>query len=987
MLDVRLAVETATCPRTTCPSLPIGDDVTWDRVRVLSADAAARLRSGLDLDALHLSALLGLLWADSAGNSIRRAVSSLRTVTRLSARSARALTDLSAALLVQAERTGSAEDLAEAVDAAVRSRALDSTSAATRFDLALGLDRLGLEAQAAWAWQDYLRVDSTSDWANAARRGWRTANEWLTVDSTSRISDASTVDAIEQFARQDPQAARELAWDELLGLWGDDVTRGDSSGARRLLFEAQHLGVALEQRGGDASLADAARRLRRPRQARLVAPLFRLYGDGRRAFQRGDLAAARGRLTAVVRDRVAAAPLTCWATVYLAAIDLQTSHMSRALALADSLRAHVDVRRYPALAAQIEWTRAIALFRSGEQSEGALRTIDSADHLFAVAGETDNVGATEFLAGDMAQVLGDRAKAQAAFHHAALTLRKHRHSAFLHNALLNWGRLIANDLPAAAARLHDEDVDVATHSGSSAVLLDARTARARSRLDIRDTAGARADIGLAVTLVDSIPPGPLRDWLRANLQLVRGATLGRDQRAASVFDSAVAFFDENDNPVLESQALAARADAHLLAGDTANGATDLRRMLELMHRRQAAITSRPIRLTLLDAARRTIDRLTMLRIGTPREALMILERGRASLLGTTNRAEATRPHVPADEAVIDYALVGDTLLTWVIQDSSVTLRRSWFSRDSLARDVAEITSSLEGRRDQRQVDRELSSLYDRLFAPIRGDVAPSDTSLVVILDGELSGVPFAALRDRVQHRYLIESFRIRFANSLADLGDMVVPGTRDTAGTVLLVADPAFDPQQHPDLSRLGGARREVAAVAQWYPGARVIEGTAADPSTIRSVLSSARVIHLAVHALVDDDDPDHSALVLSRSPVSGASDELHATTIGGLTLTHSPLVVLSACETGVDHAGRSGGFAGLAGAFLRAGAHGVVGSLWRVDDQFVQSFVVAFHQAYAATGDGPGALRVAQLQLLRGRNPALRAPPAWAAFRYNGAP
>jgi CHAT domain-containing protein len=48
---------------------------------------------------------------------------------------------------------------------------------------------------------------------------------------------------------------------------------------------------------------------------------------------------------------------------------------------------------------------------------------------------------------------------------------------------------------------------------------------------------------------------------------------------------------------------------------------------------------------------------------------------------------------------------------------------------------------------------------------------------------------------------------------------------------------------------------------------------------------------------------------------------------------------------------------------------------------------VVAFHQAYAATGDGPGALRVAQLQLLRGRNPALRAPPAWAAFRYNGAP
>jgi CHAT domain-containing protein len=45
-----------------------------------------------------------------------------------------------------------------------------------------------------------------------------------------------------------------------------------------------------------------------------------------------------------------------------------------------------------------------------------------------------------------------------------------------------------------------------------------------------------------------------------------------------------------------------------------------------------------------------------------------------------------------------------------------------------------------------------------------------------------------------------------------------------------------------------------------------------------------------------------------------------------------------------------------------------------------------AFHEEYRASGDAPGALRAAQLRLLRSANPVLRSPAAWAGFRYAGA-
>jgi len=141
--------------------------------------------------------------------------------------------------------------------------------------------------------------------------------------------------------------------------------------------------------------------------------------------------------------------------------------------------------------------------------------------------------------------------------------------------------------------------------------------------------------------------------------------------------------------------------------------------------------------------------------------------------------------------------------------------------------------------------------------------------------------------------------------------------------------------------------------------------------------------MHYAGHAAFDDIRPEQSGLILA--PEASGAGELTAAEIARLDLDHLQLVVLSACETTRPGAGPSGGFAGLAGALLAAGAGGVLGTLWQVDDALTLQLMTEFHRAYRSSGDGAGSLRAAQLSLLRSSAPPLRSPAAWAGFRYAG--
>lgn len=943
-----------------------------------------RAREASSLEAAHIVALVDLAWSSADGKTISRTISSLARAARLAERPAPILADLAAAHLVRAERMQSPRDLLEAMETASHALEVDSLSLAARWNLALALDLDGLDAQAADAWQAYLRLDGGSAWAAEARARIRALAARPAPPPPASAADSA---GVARFADQAPQEALMLGWDHVLGEWGEAVMRGDSIRAAERLRYARIMGGALVRRGRDATLAD---------QARLISAaggsgqaLRRLaWAHGEHARARANLVAsrrdsARAGFVRVLRDAAPASPLHRWATVFHGISQVYVETPSAGEPILRRAVAEADTLRHPALAGRARWLLGTSLLRQGRHRDASEAYREGA-RLLTRAGEHGHAGAALGYSASAEHHRGNAAGAYASLHAALMSLRSQRRSTWLHSAL--WTQAdaaVADGYLRAAAHILAEDIAVTDAAGNSINRVEARTKRARVLLAGGSTGQPleemRADMS---RLMERVEEANARQWLRAELWDVEVALsrAAAPAAAASLLDSAVAFWEAQGHVLRLVPRLVARADVRLQLGRADEARTDLRRAVTLLGTRRDSLAMTPERTSLLDAARSVAGRLALRGISTegPGPALLELERSRAALLPTGAASLRRGPSVlraPAGSTGLVHTLVGDTLLVWTVRGTSVHVERRTVDRASLLRSAEQ---AREG-----SAPAALRHLYDELVAPAAVRLGPMETTVLLVPDPMLEAVPYAALQDATG-RYLVEDHPVRVAATLAQALAQAPPTRDDGRRRALLVDATAFDRRVHPGLSALPGAAAEVRSLVRGYPGARVISGAHATPASLVEALPHAGMVHFAGHALFDDEHPGRSRLVLSAGERGGAS-ELTASQIEGLRLARGSLVVLSACGTVRAPSGRSGGFAGLAGAFIAAGARGVVGSLWEVDDAATHPLMVAFHQAYRRTRDPAAALRAAQLRMLGSPDPRLRSPAVWGAFRYSG--
>ena len=93
----------------------------------------------------------------------------------------------------------------------------------------------------------------------------------------------------------------------------------------------------------------------------------------------------------------------------------------------------------------------------------------------------------------------------------------------------------------------------------------------------------------------------------------------------------------------------------------------------------------------------------------------------------------------------------------------------------------------------------------------------------------------------------------------------------------------------------------------------------------------------------------------------------------------NSPLVVMSACETGRGETKVGEGVYGLQSAFLLAGADALLMSLFKVDDDATQELMKIFYQKWKETGDKRIAIRESKQELRQ--NVKYAEPIYWGAF------
>jgi CHAT domain-containing protein len=317
-----------------------------------------------------------------------------------------------------------------------------------------------------------------------------------------------------------------------------------------------------------------------------------------------------------------------------------------------------------------------------------------------------------------------------------------------------------------------------------------------------------------------------------------------------------------------------------------------------------------------------------------------------------------------------------------------------------------------------------NALYKAVIEPAGAII--TDKRILVVADGALNYVPFEALvknadgADYASLNYLVKTNEIVYSPSASVISAIRASGP-SSSKNILLVADPVFsadDPRAKGSgaatasaetrglglgleaavndvagapptsgglrLARLSGTRTEADEISKIAKGggaqAEVWADLNANEDNVRTRdLTGYRVLHVATHGLLDADRPQFTGVVLSLVGNKSNDGFLRTDEIFNLKLG-SPLVMLSACETGLGKEKRGEGVIGLTRAFMYAGAPTVGVSLWSVADKSTAELMTDFYKRLLAGSSSPASsMRAAQVAMIDGKK--YSAPFYWAPF------
>jgi len=324
-----------------------------------------------------------------------------------------------------------------------------------------------------------------------------------------------------------------------------------------------------------------------------------------------------------------------------------------------------------------------------------------------------------------------------------------------------------------------------------------------------------------------------------------------------------------------------------------------------------------------------------------------------------------------------------------------------------------------------------NALYKVVLEPAAAMIG--DKRVMVVADGALNYIPFEVLLktsdtgDFSSLNYLVKSNEVIYAPSASVVGAIKQQRTKNASRTMLIIADPVFNsndaraqkrtaaPSSDSDVRGLGiqSALTDVSGSAPPAPSGQMeglplarLTGTRTEADQISKLakasggqadvwldldanednlgardISKYRIIHVATHGLLNAERPQFTGVVLSLVGNKTHDGFVRTDEVFNLHLG-SPLVMLSACETGLGKEKRGEGVMGLTRAFMYAGAPTVGVSLWSVADKSTADLMTDFYKRLLTSPEGTtssSALRGAQLAMISGKK--YSAPFFWAPF------
>jgi len=884
-----------------------------------------------------------------------------------------AMSELSHAYLVRAQRDDRPSDLLRAYDAADHAAPQSSRA---RFYRAQAEEALGLWSDAIASW-DRLGTDEARRHAAAIRHKvkFSAAAQWQRIQPQFAAAlHAHDVVELRRLIAPFTVHAEALLEKGLLPAWAKNPS--DEAFA-----QIRALGATLESLIQDHFVADVVTTAPRCREglATLSAPLLEQCGS----------------------------PLSLAARFRLPHADL------------DAIERDVRARGYRHFLAPLYLQRATTLVFQSRYIE-AFPVFDAAIAEYQRFGERDQIGSAHIhLIGplrdsgqdemawreairaiqdnalvapqDQHTLLGETAATASALGYPKIALRYQNAAVALYQAQLR------NAAPEQLDFIRDVERNIAV----------ALRARAAIELHLEDYPSAAADLKEAVRLsANDVDPNKRR-LIEARIDEVRGVGYlhTAPARAAEAFTAALNRTSD-DYSTYRASLLAQRSDAFRLAGRNGDAERDLRTVVDVLHREESRTLAQRKRGTAEDMWSSYFSRFQesyrhlirqLLGEGKIAEAFVYAERARAqeplSLAAPQETADIDvaklQASLPPDTVMLEYALLDDRAITWIIGRDRLDVVAQNIRRSDVDGWSAALLRAARARNNS-DFEAQLYFLYRKLLAaPLRA-IGATPAHLIVVPDGAMHTIPIAALHNGVTQRYVIEDSTVEIAGSAKlYLLSLAFDRARDSGNQqALLFGDPAFDDKLPfaDGLEPLPGARREVQTIRSLYaPNVEIRIGAAATIQQFITLARKSAIIDVAAHAVINSQSPSHSVILLARSATdSGALDaQTLLTTLKRLDNTR--LVVLSSCSSAGGLPVGPEGVSPFVRPLIVAGVPAVVGTLWNVPDATAEELLVSFHRHYRQGNDAAAALQAAQVELIRTKTPGVRPALAWAPFEVIG--
>lgn len=302
---------------------------------------------------------------------------------------------------------------------------------------------------------------------------------------------------------------------------------------------------------------------------------------------------------------------------------------------------------------------------------------------------------------------------------------------------------------------------------------------------------------------------------------------------------------------------------------------------------------------------------------------------------------------------------------------------------------------------QKRLKQTSHFLFQSLLAQPLASLDTGIHELMIIRDGLLGFLPFELL---VQHPgdhatfapedFLVNHYDISYANSASlllrqsridqppppyDFAGFApdYPETEIRATDTLSNTPLAFVLRS--EYSALPGAAAELKTIRQLL-GGTIFQNDRATEENFRQIAGQYKILHFAMHALANNEQPQFSELVFSILPPNDTSDgRLRAIELYNLQI-NAQLAVLSACNTGFGQWKRGEGMVSLGHAFTYAGVPSIVMSQWKVPDQATAEIMAVFYTNLKAGQAKDVALAAAKRDFLT-QHPEMAHPLFWAGF------